>query len=162
MSRITVDLDQLAVALTDNSSEWVLDRRTGDIVMASWIEDPDLREDLEASLAERGAPLDESIDPLDDDRFVAIQSLGSHEGFRWMEDFAESQAEARVREALLDALDGPKPFRRFKDALARFPQVRERWHEYENGKMIKEARAWLALHEIDADAFDPPPAAGGS
>lgn len=162
MSRIAIDLDQLALALGDHSSEWVLDRRTGEILMASWLEDSELWDDIQASLSERAVPLDEGVDPLDDDRFVTIQPIASHEGFRWMERFAEGQEDPRVREALLDALDRPKPFQRFKAALSRFPEVRERWYEYENDKSIHEARAWLALNEIDADLSPPPPAAGAS
>jgi hypothetical protein len=151
MSRIRIDLDQLAVALSDHDSEWVLDTQTGNILMANWLTDPDLREmEIEAGGEDFGD------DPLEDDRFIPIEHLGSDRGFGWMESFALAQ-EDRVRERLLDTLDRPRPFRRFKDALAAFPEVREAWYGFEDGKLKECAREWLADNDVDADVFEAPP-----
>lgn len=153
MSRVRIDLDQLTVAMSDHSSEWVLDTQTGEIVMAEWLRDPDLREDLELD-----GDLDE-LDPLGGDRFVFIEPVASHEGFRWMEDFADQQDE-HVRTRLMDALDRPHPFRRFKDALMAFPPVREAWFAYEEQKLTECARGWLRFREMDVELVErvPPPA----
>jgi hypothetical protein len=151
MSRIRIDLDQLGVALGDHDSEWVLDTQTGNILIASWLTDPEFREmQIEAGGEDFGD------DPLEGDRFIFIEHIGSSRGFRWMEEFAE-QREPRVRERLLDTLDRPRPFRRFKDALAGFPEVREAWHAFEDGQIKDCARAWLAEHGIDGDVFEAPP-----
>lgn len=161
MSRIRIDLDQLTVALSDHHSEWVLDTQTGQIVMAEWVRDPDLREDLDLGTEDGAGGDDElnDLDPLEGDRFVFIEPVASHEGFRWMEDFADQQDEL-VRERLLDSLDRPRPFRRFKDALEAFPQVREAWFAYEEQKLTEYARDWLRFSEIDAELVEraPPPA----
>ena len=160
MSRIRIDLDQLTIALSDHHSEWVLDTRTGQIVMAEWLRDPDLREDLDLDLApEDGAGGDDelnALDPLESGRFVFIEPVPSYEGFRWMEDFADRQDEL-VRERLLDSLDRPRPFRRFKDALEAFPQVREAWFAYEDQQLTEYARDWLRSRETDAELVERPP-----
>ena len=145
MPGIRIDLDQLAVALSDHDSEWVFDTQTGGILLANWLTDPDMREmEIEAGGEDYGD------DPLDGDRFIPIEHPGSDRGFRWMEGFALAQ-EDRVRERLLDALDRPRPFRRFKDALGAFPEVREAWFAYENDRLRECAREWLASNDIDAE-----------
>lgn len=155
MSRIRVDLEQLCIALSDHDSEWVLDTQTGNILMANWLTDPDLRE-----MEEEAGGEDFGDDPLEGDRFLSVEFIGSNTGFRWMESFALEQENERVRERLLDALDRPRPFSRFKDALPAFPEVQEAWYRYEEGKLKECARNWLHSHEIDADVFEaPPPAA---
>ncbi|HEX2078925.1 MAG TPA: UPF0158 family protein [Longimicrobium sp.] len=88
---------------------------------------------------------------------IRIYPVESSEGFRWMERFAMSQPDSRVRERLLDALDRPRPFRRFKDALQDFPQVREAWHRHEDGKLKDAAREWLAYHHVAAELVEAPP-----
>jgi hypothetical protein len=160
MSRIRIDIDELAIALSDHDSEWVLDMQTGKLFMREWADLPEFREDMGLPVKDPEEYDDDLEDEpygdgdvLDDDRFVGIDHMGSHEGFRWMEDFANSQADERVRERLLDALDRPKPFRRFKDALPAFPQVRDAWFRYEEEKLRDEARAWVESRGIDAELF---------
>jgi hypothetical protein len=162
MSRIRIDIEELTIALSDHSSEWVLDTQTGNLLMRSWAELPEFREELGLPVRAEDEMDDDVFeeDVLDDERFVGIDPIESHEGFGWMEDFAMSQEDPRVREHLLDSLDRPKPFRRFKDALTAFPQVREAWFRYEDEKLREQARAWLEFQGIDAELYDagPPPA----
>jgi hypothetical protein len=165
MTRIRIDIDELAAAMTDHDSEWVLDTQTGKVLMKEWLRDPDIRqlEGLEVEPpGDGGDELDDEFDPdldLDEDRFVWIESIGSHEGFRWMEDFALRQDDERVRERLLDALDRPRPFRRFRDALPAFPEVRDAWYRFEEEKQREAVREWIQSREIDAELFvaGPPP-----
>jgi Uncharacterised protein family (UPF0158) len=160
MPAIRIDIDEIAVAMSDHDSEWVLDTKTGKVLMREWLRDPELRrlEGLEVeSLKDDGEELDDELAPdldaLDDDRFVWIESIDSHEGFRWMERFALRQDDERVRERLLDALDRPRPFRRFKDALHEFPQVRDAWYKFEEEKLREAVRDWVEAREIDAELF---------
>lgn len=156
MSRIRIDIDQLATALTDHDFDWVLDLQTGHVLMEEWLRDPDLRAENGLDLPGEDAGEDEldDFDPLESDRFIAIEAIESHESFRWMERFADAQ-EDRVRERLLDALDRPRPFRRFRDALTELPAVREAWFRYEDEQLREEAKAWLRSLEIDAELVDP-------
>jgi hypothetical protein len=166
MTRIRIDIDELAIAMSDHDSEWVLDTQTGKVLMKEWLRDPDIRQleglDVE-SPGDDGDELDDEFDPdvdLDEDRFVWINSIDSHQGFRWMEDFALRQDDERVRERLLDALDRPRPFRRFKDALPAFPGVRDAWYKFEEEKLREAVREWIQSRGIDAELFvaGPPPA----
>ena len=165
MPRIRIDIDDVAVAMSDHDSEWMLDTQTGRVLMKEWLRDPDIRqlEGLDVSSAgDDGDELDDEFDPdveLDEDRFVWIDSIESHEGFRWMEDFALRQDDERVRERLLDALDRPRPFRRFKDALHEFPVVQDAWYRFEEEKQRQAVREWIGSREIDAELFvaGPPP-----
>ncbi|WP_420126870.1 UPF0158 family protein [Longimicrobium sp.] len=152
MSRISIDLDELCVALSDHDSEWVLDTQTGGLLIAGWLRDSEWRE----MGIEIGGD-DPGDDPLEGDRFIMVEFIGSSQGFRWMEDFALEQENEQVRERLLDALDRPRPFRQFRDALNEFPEVRGAWHRYEDAKLKASARAWLASHDIDADVFEATP-----
>lgn len=154
MARIRIDLDQLATAFSDHDSEWVLDLQTGQVLMADWLTDPEMfgGEDPDDDADEDDR--EESADPVDPDRYRYVDNVSSHEGFRWMERFAASQDDDRVREQLLDALDRPRPFRRFKDALAAFPAVREAWFRYEEQRLREEIEAWLEAEGIDAELVD--------
>lgn len=46
------------------------------------------------------------------------------------------------------ALSGKKPFRRFKDELMRFPEIREQWFAYHKGRMTELAHEWLEENEV--------------
>jgi hypothetical protein len=59
-------------------------------------------------------------------RFLQIEPMNPPEGYRIMADFVADLPSSRVREKLEWSLDGPKPFRRFKDAL-REEAIRKQW-----------------------------------
>ncbi|HEU0302432.1 MAG TPA: UPF0158 family protein [Longimicrobium sp.] len=163
MAKIRIDLDQLAVALSDHDFEWILDTETGNIIMPDWVRDAEFPDELGLAVDADGEVDDEAADALlDSGRFIDIDPIGSDEGFRWMERFATSQPDPHVRERLLDALDRPRPFRRFRDALRQFPQVRDAWERHEGEKLREAAREWLAYHEIDAELVPAPPPSGTS
>ena len=133
MPKIRVDLDELTTAMESHDTEWVLDTRTGGVVMSEWLHDPDLRGDL----------TDESLEEAEaDNRFHQIDPLPSSLGYAWMEKFASRQP-GDAGDRLLDALDRPRPFRRFKDALDGFPDVRDAWYAYHQARMEEEAVDWL-------------------
>ncbi|HSU14692.1 UPF0158 family protein [Longimicrobium sp.] len=142
MAKIRIDWVELEMAMDsgDGMMRWYLDRETG--VVIGLDDDDELEEEEEIRAA---------IAADEDDRYLAIPSLSSHEGFRVMEDFASMQDDARVRGALLDALDRRHPFRSFKDALAGFPEVREKWFAYQSERLREDALAWLRSEGIDAE-----------
>jgi hypothetical protein len=156
MARLRIDVDDLAIAMSDHDNEWVLDMETGKVLMADWVRDADMHEDMGLVLDEAAGDDDDlgEFEPLESDRFRLIESIHSHQGFRWMERFAASQDDIRVRDHLLDALDRPKPFRRFKDALMDFPEARDAWFRYEEARLREEAEAWLQSEDIDAELVD--------
>ncbi|MFO0746083.1 MAG: UPF0158 family protein [Myxococcota bacterium] len=82
-----------------------------------------------------------------------IPSLDSSEKYAIMERFAEGHADQEVRAHLASALDGRGAFRRFRDAIERWPDVRAAWFDFEFDAVLDEARAWLDDLELDYTLF---------
>jgi len=180
MAKIRIDEGELLMALDsgDGTMQWYLDRQTGEVIglddaFDSWFDDEELDDDdedededgdkdadkveagEEAGWEDQERALRRKIHAdVNDERYLQIPSLGSSDGFRIMERFAALQ-DGRVREALFDALDRRRPFRSFKDALTRFPEVRERWFAYHEERLREEALAWLRVEGIDAELVSP-------
>lgn len=83
------------------------------------------------------------------ERYVEIPTRDAREGFREMEEFASGMTNEKARSLVTFALNGPKPFRRFKDALLQFPDEREKWFAFHNANLLEEAREWLDSLEIE-------------
>ena len=82
---------------------------------------------------------------------VPVMSRDEFDEFAAMESFAESMPVASVRNRLLDALRGRKPFRRFKDAVET-AGVREKWFAWRNaavGDALKAALEGCQIPYVD-------------
>ncbi|MDQ3987993.1 MAG: UPF0158 family protein [Actinomycetota bacterium] len=135
----TLDMAGLCAALEDNSyeSSWWLDSRTGEVR-------------YHYSDAE-----DESVDDLDEAGLVLIEPIGSHEAYRDMEMFIAQLPDRRAADLLDRAIAGRGAFRRFKDTLFEFPELRESWFAYHDARMRQRAIQWLADEElISADVAE--------
>lgn len=71
-----------------------------------------------------------------------VLTLESSQAFRVMEDFVDQCSDIRLAQALAQALQRRKPFRRFKDVLAAYPAQREVWFAFERQAMEALARQW--------------------
>lgn len=152
-----VDLDALAGALDDHSVDlsfghsWWFDPRTGDVRFQNSEVD------------------EETIDDLDDAGFLLIEPHPSSVGYRDMEDFIDLVPDRRASDLLGRAIEGRGAFRRFKDTLFDFPELRSEWFAFAEVRGQRRAVQWLvdrrlvderrAAEAIDARA-DPP--VGGS
>jgi predicted nucleotidyltransferase len=123
-----LDLGELCMALEDNSPEhvWWLDPKSGELEI--WSEFGDSPE--EEHPGERGLVY---VDPVD-----------SAESYSDMEEFAEAVPDPRARDLLLRAIAGRGAFRRFKDTLLEFPDIREAWFHFHDVRMERRGIAWLA------------------
>jgi hypothetical protein len=123
-----VDLDDLANALEDHSYEhsWWLDPESGEVVLWSDYS------------REQGEPDPESRE------LIPIGPVPSHEGYGDMEDFIARVRDPRPRELLERAIEGRGAFRRFKDTLFEFPELREAWFRFHDARMERRALEWLA------------------
>lgn len=122
-----VDLADLAEALEDHSYEhsWWLDPETGEVVLWSdYVE-----EEGEADPETRGL---RPIDPIP-----------SREGYEDMEDFIELVRSPQARDLLERAIAGRGAFRRFKDTLFDFPELRETWFRFHDARFERRAIRWL-------------------
>jgi predicted nucleotidyltransferase len=132
----TIDLAYLAAALEDHSveSSWWFDPEAGTV--ESWPEYSSSED--EEHPADRG--------------FVRIEPTPSAEGYRDMEEFIERVSDPRARDLLWRAIGGRGAFRRFKDTLFEFPELRARWFAFHDARTERRAIWWLADHGvIDAE-----------
>jgi yecA family protein len=77
------------------------------------------------------------------ERFVEIEPMDSRKGFAIMEQFIAVLPSTPLREKLQWSLEGPKPFRRFRDTLLKDLPARDQWHEFHAESMRKIALEWL-------------------
>ena len=122
MKDLPVNLSELQIALESHDGglglhTYWFDTQTGQVIF--------LTEDLEEQ-----DELREQIEEDTDNRFVEIEPLPSHDGFRIMENFVRTLPPSRTREKLECSLGGPKPFRRFKDAVRENRKVLEKWYKF--------------------------------
>jgi hypothetical protein len=76
------------------------------------------------------------------DRYVAIPETPSHEAFQDMEDFVATLPHTHAAAALIQALRGGKPFRRFKDTLYDYPAEQEGWYKFQNQRLRERITNW--------------------
>jgi predicted nucleotidyltransferase len=129
-----VDLADLCEALEDHTDEheWWIDPATGDVQLWSAF----LSEEGEVHPEERGLVL---VDPID-----------SGESYRDMEDFATRAGDSRAKDLLLRSLAGRGAFRRFKDTLFEFPELRAAWFRFHDARVQRRAIEWLLDHDLIA------------
>ncbi|HET7928120.1 MAG TPA: UPF0158 family protein [Actinomycetota bacterium] len=128
-----VDLSDLAEALEDHSdvTAWWLDPATGAV-------EPYPSDDEGADGEEH--PEDRGL--------LHVDPLPSHEGYGDMEDFIARVGDGRARDLLERAIAGRGAFRRFKDTLIDFPDLRDAWFRFHDARMERRAIAWLANREL--------------
>jgi len=144
---------RVTAAMEDRDSAWWLDPETGDL----WVYNREF---------ESGVPEPEALSPDEvrvwEDHYARLERVpvvDSAEAYRDMEDFAEALRDGPARSALLAAMERPRPFRRFKDALDGLPEDRESWFAFHGARMRSRAQEWLGGLGIEAQ--DTPGAPGG-
>jgi len=138
MKTLPVRLVDLATALEDHNREsatYYFDTESGEVVF--------LTEDTRGS-DKRWGVISNSIG-----RFVPIYPMDSRKGYDMMEQFVAMLPPTSLREKLQWSLEGPKPFRRFRDTLSQDASIRERWFEFHGEAIRKIALEWLADHGIE-------------
>jgi hypothetical protein len=137
MTKLTIDRDMLIVALTSRfdmtESGFYLDTASGDLVLVGDGAE-DVPENIEA-----------------DPRYMLIDPIDSHASYRIMEDFIATVDNPMASARLKHAIDGPKPFRRFQDALHDFPLLREAWFKFKDAAHIRLCEDWCEENDVDAE-----------
>ena len=127
-----VALDELAEALQDHSPDhsWWLDPRTGQLEpWSDGIDEP-----------EEGHPEDRGL--------LYVEPVESRLAYGDMEDFVAAVGDPGPRDVLGRAIAGRGAFRRFKDALLEFPELRAAWFALLDARMERRALEWLADHGL--------------
>jgi len=174
--RLSINMVELGAAFEDASDavRYYLDLKTGQVVAIT----DEIRDELEAIYAElddehgvaddafaaalqqRDLPawMHESLDEAHQvergygERYIAIPTADSGEGYRAMEDFIETVANQRLQSQLVYAIRGRGAFRRFKDTLLAHPDERERWFAFSAARVHERVLAWLAEEGIEVVA----------
>lgn len=135
----TVDLGSIAMAFEDHSDlgSWWIDGQTGEVW--HWGQDDH----------------DAAFDPDERDDPRGIQPLPSTVAYRDMQDFIDRVPDRRAADLLHRAIAGRGAFRRFKDTLLEFPDLRDEWFRFVDVRMQRRAIEFL-LEEglIDEEAGD--------
>lgn len=126
-----VDLKSLCEALEDHSdsTEWWFDPETGKV--EPWPSDLSAVDDVEET------------HPAEQD-WLRIEPLPPNESYEDLVDFTERVRDPRARDLLERAIAGRGAFRRFKDTLFEFPDLREAWFRFHDARMERRALRWLA------------------
>ena len=165
LKKLPVDLDELATAMDQfdrDINEWYFDAQTGEVILVG-------RESLD--IAEEGDDEEEEADLKDwqedelerarqivDDateRFHRVPECERTRTYGIMEDFIADVPDPRVKERLERAIGGKGAFRRFKDQLLDYPEVRERWFAFETEAKRQWAIEWLEELGIES-TWEPP------
>lgn len=138
MRKLRVDLEELVHEATWNDTMDIapfryFDTQCGRVVwvereLAQALEDG---EDLSDYEGDEEVEIARQVADEDDTRFVCLPERWPDENFQLMLDFVNEVTEGKVKDALAEALRMRKPFRRFKDALSEFPEVREQYFQFE-------------------------------
>jgi hypothetical protein len=126
-----VNLEELGTALEDRTPEtsWWIHPGTGEVVPHVPVE---------------YSGVDESEDDLEDAGWARIEPTEGREGYRDMADFTAGVQHRRAAELLDRAINGRGAFRRFKNTLFEFPEVRDQWYRFRDARSRRRALDWLA------------------
>jgi len=124
----------------------VTDQETLDDVHEMLMDNPELSPTDRAQLLEAA-----QVDWDTVHRYRQIPQQDSHAGYGDMADFIASLEDDRAREVLAVAIQGSGAFRRFKDALARNPDLEASWYTFRDARTLERLLEWLEEEEISAD-----------
>ena len=93
-------------------------------------------------------PWQETIDKIDNDwgNYERFEKMDSTEGFRVMEDFADSLDDSHFKNRIFDQLSRRKPFQNFKN-LIDFSPYRQDWFAFKKQAYIEFVKQQLKLKD---------------
>ncbi|MBW1841943.1 MAG: hypothetical protein JRI75_09140 [Deltaproteobacteria bacterium] len=94
-------------------------------------------------------------DVKDEERYLRIEPITSHEGYGIMQDFAVAEDSDEIRALLFDALERKKPFHNFKNAIAEYPDTQKKFYAYKDRRLKEIFRDQLAErgYEVAEETF---------
>ena len=122
----------------------------GDLVEAMTSGDDELQYYLDQDTGAVGPIADDELDTFADRRLVPVPSLDTGEAFEIMERFVHSVSDPQVRSLLRESLAGKGPFRRFREAVRRRPEVSKAWDTFHDRAVLESAAEWLEDEGIAA------------
>lgn len=135
---LRINMADLIEAMTpspDDLEECFLDIETGGVERLS-------RDDVYDDIPEM-RELRETIE-AHPDRYEEIPKREGRDDYALMAHFAEGVEEDDIRDLLTTALQGKGAFSRFRDAVCRYPDLRDAWDALQQKEMETAATEWLA------------------
>jgi len=165
MKKLPIDVSLLADMIDSNryEIESYLDKETGEIIyfteeMVPWEFREVDREDLDELLKDeneytRSMALKVfEIYSDENDRYEAIPEIRTEASYEDMREFVESIKDSKLRDKVLDQIQGTGAFRRFRTFLDYHAEYRKAWVSLLNNLKRQEALDWL--ESIDIEAID--------
>ena len=139
-NRVQIDLEDIMVAMQthDFDVSHYLDVTTGAILLVK----DGMVNDLEGDI-------DDLLDE-EPDRYRLVEPVESSTAYKVMEDFIDALPHGVAQTVLRHAIEKPKPFRGFKDALVELTEAQDQWVEFELKAYRRYAEKWLQLEGIEA------------
>jgi hypothetical protein len=172
--RVKVDMHELDNALNWGMTGWdnYLDLETGKVVGIDDSTRWTLEELVEEMYDEEGnqlATLEELLQQREDiqdwqkemllaadrvDReyghlYIRVEPDDPYKDYNDMDHFVATLDDDRLRDRLWRAIRGRGAFRRFKDLIARHPDVEEQWYAYVDARARERLLRWLEAHDIE-------------
>ena len=156
-----VSFDELETAFLSSSEEishW-FDKKTGKVIFIGsksvfgdiYLENEEERQATNEILIMCGeVENDENIE-IDEERYILISPPHSGEKFKVMEDFTLNFANRQIQSELIAALQGRKPFRKFKVVLLNYPDEHEKWFTFETENLRKFIEDWASSKNVELD-----------
>ena len=134
VTRCEIQWDALKAAFENHSggAKSVLDKATGEVL--------DVKEGL--------------YNTSNHAHFLTIVPVPSRVQYQMMEIFIGTVTSPNMHATLQDTIVGKGAFRRFKDALAKFPLERKRWFTFRDALLHQHIFDWLEENHVD---YDNPP-----
>jgi hypothetical protein len=90
----------------------------------------------------------DGVEPTDADGLIEVVPLPTAIGYGDMEDFVAQVRDPRARGLLERAITGRGAFRRFKDTLLEYPELRRAWFRFHDARGEQRAIEWLVEREL--------------
>ncbi len=137
---VNIRSDELRRAYEQGSAEarYFLDVQTGEIVP------------IFVDLVERGGNPEDArrIASGVNVRYFLIPHKPSREGYAEMEEFIGTVKDKRLRQTLIEGIEGKGAFRRFREILVSYPVEEERWLALRDRRIREEIEDWLRKNGI--------------
>jgi hypothetical protein len=134
---LNIDFDELMHAFESSNvaNHFYIDIENNEIININKYVDDDIEEKLEE---------------MNNPRFIIIPEKFPSDDFRIIELFIYEIVEEdnNLADDFYQVLDKPKPFRRFRELLDKYPELKEKWFKYKDNQLKNELINWLLEKNI--------------
>jgi hypothetical protein len=127
---LTIDFDEILTAFEWSTVDqhYFIDTEKNEIVFISDLADMDA---------------DEKLEEMECDRYIGLPPRIPKDDYMLMELFIYQIHPFELAEKFHKAIEGAKPFRRFKDLLSEYPKLEKKWFAFRDEHLKNECINWL-------------------